>query len=177
MPTAATKVQALASFKMDPTRLNAAVARGFRASVDATAVDATAHAPASTVRAIPTVRGKVGYVRGIGPLAHLFEGGVQPHIVAPGGVASARSTSRRLAVQGPALTGADIGKGRVRVTAVRKRRGGKKAMAGDLEHPISIPIPHPGMRPQPFLAPAAERWAAGAGRLVMRSYLSSAGFR
>lgn len=163
MPTAATKNSVITRF--DPSRLNSAVASGFRRSVLVAAADANANKPASLVGARGTVRGATGFLIGTGALAHIFEGGAKPHVIAPGAVASARSSSRR--VDGV----------RTRVTTVRKRRGGKQAMAGQLDHPISVAIPHPGMRPRPYLGPAGARWAQGGCAATMRASLILGGFR
>ena len=135
--------------KFDPSRLNAQLVAGFKKSVAVAAADAQAHSPSPTkARAVPMVRGNVGYLLGKGPLAHIMEGGTEPHVIAPRKLGSSR------------------------------RRSGKKAIfAAGYAHPIAAPVAHPGMRKRPYLGPAGQRWAQGGCRTVMRAQLAAGGFR
>lgn len=155
MPSAASKNVALTSFRWDTSRLNSALLSGFRTSVYNAARVAESLNPAKShikiVARVDTRRtgGPVGIIKGLGPLAHLFEGGVGEHVIAPGGLKLDR-TSRRYSRSTGTLT---------LTTSTRTKRGGKKAMFGPgLAHPISGPILHPGMDKRPYIQPAGQAW-------------------
>jgi hypothetical protein len=127
----------------DPTGLNNSVSSAYRSSAVAAKGVAMAH------RATPRipVRGPIprsgAYLLTTSGLGVLFEQGTGPHMIGPGAATSTRTSySRKKGV----------------TSRTGRKRGGKKALAGALSHPISVPISHPGMREQPFLQPAADAW-------------------
>jgi hypothetical protein len=97
-------------------------------------------------------------LKGLGPLAHLFEEGVKRHSI-PVGKAKVERFSRR-------------------GTSVRKKRGGKQALKGaSYEHPIKRAVEHPGMIAKPYMAPAAQAWAGYLYQRAASAAFTSAGYR
>lgn len=94
----------------------------------------------------------VSIIRAGHPLAHLFEEGANPHVIAP------RNSLGSMIARG--RTASTLRAGR----AVRRtsRRGGGQGVA--LRFPDGgfsrAPVDHPGMGASPFMKPAAMRWPA-----------------
>jgi hypothetical protein len=119
----------------NPTALNAAIARAYTASLQATATDAEAHSPTPRAGA----RAVAGGIEPTGDLGTIMEKGARPHVIAP-----------------------DPGK-------VLFLKGINVFSSG--------PVDHPGSPPQPYLGPAAMRWARGGFQAIARAVLMGAGFR
>lgn len=141
--------------------LQAATKSAFRTAAVATKEIAQANSRSKRVARSITVRFAGDTVAMMGsrhPLAHLFEKGAQPHAIAPRNLGRGRGTGRRSRRRRGAT-----GSGR----ALRFEGGDGGFARGS--------VPHPGMKADPAISPAAAAFPA-AYNVAARLSLASAGF-
>ncbi len=141
--------------------LQRTVALAFRDAVRDTGKVAKATAPSATVgRSVSsrlysggaaTLTNLVGIVRARSPLAHLFEAGTDPHVIAP---AAYKFGARALS---PNITRDALGNIRrsMKASTAFRRAGGRVALKFPDGGFSRAPVTHPGMEAQPFMKPAA----------------------
>lgn len=149
-----------ASIVWNPSRLNAGLSAAFRTSAVVAAADATTHNPARRIIGVkgPVLKGTTATIVGTG-LARVFEHGRKGgYPILPGGAVGPRKSK----VQG------------VYSYKTRSKRGGTgtalhfRGTGGFAAYAIGGP-----MRAQPFLAPAAARWASIYYQQAARGALAS----